>query len=254
MATFDLEDIRAYRTSLRSRCTYAASTATYPRIIVDYELSSPNDFHITVSKPFAWQYHSAEEEIALGPACWLWDYLRRSGQGGFFLPLSGGVDSASTATIVHSMCRLVVAAVQNGDTQVLEDVRKILADPTYTPDIPAALCNRLLVTCYMGGQNSSQKTRQLAASLANQLGSYHLEINIDTAVSALLAIFTTVTGLLPKFRAHGGCARQNLALQNIQVNSEFFAIFRQKFIEVLPDYNWKNRPESVWFFRICSHN
>ena len=27
-----------------------------------------------------------------GPACWLWDYLRRSGMGGFFLPLSGGAD------------------------------------------------------------------------------------------------------------------------------------------------------------------
>jgi len=30
------------------------------------------------------------EEIALGPACWLWDYLRRSNQGGYFCPLSGG--------------------------------------------------------------------------------------------------------------------------------------------------------------------
>lgn len=49
-----------------------------------------------------------------GPACWLWDYLRRSGQGGFFLPLSGGVDSTSTALIVFSMCKLIVAYVQKG--------------------------------------------------------------------------------------------------------------------------------------------
>ena len=26
--------------------------------------------------PFKWQYHSPEEEIAYGPAGWLWDYLR----------------------------------------------------------------------------------------------------------------------------------------------------------------------------------
>ena len=26
--------------------------------------------------------HSPEEECALGPACWLWDYLRRSGASG----------------------------------------------------------------------------------------------------------------------------------------------------------------------------
>lgn len=61
------------------------------------------------------RFHTAEEEIALGPACWLWDYLRRcGGVSGFFLPLSGGIDSCATATIVHSMCRLVVEACENG--------------------------------------------------------------------------------------------------------------------------------------------
>jgi NAD+ synthase (glutamine-hydrolysing) len=48
----------------------------------------------------------------MGPACWLWDYLRRSKQGGFFLPLSGGIDSCSTACIVYSMCCLVFEEIQ----------------------------------------------------------------------------------------------------------------------------------------------
>ena len=62
----------------------------------------------TVSaKVIDWIYHSPEEEICLGPACWLWDYLRRSRQGGFLVPLSGGMDSSSTATLVYSMCNLV---------------------------------------------------------------------------------------------------------------------------------------------------
>ena len=51
---------------------------------------------------------------SLGPACWLWDYLRRSGQGGFFLPLSGGIDSSATACIVASMCRVVCKAAKSG--------------------------------------------------------------------------------------------------------------------------------------------
>lgn len=51
------------------------------------------------------QFHCPEEEIALGPACWLWDYLRRSGASGYLLPLSGGADSSSTAAIVGSMCQ-----------------------------------------------------------------------------------------------------------------------------------------------------
>lgn len=111
---------------------------------------------------------------------------------------------------------MVVSAVEHGEAQVLHDVRKILADPDYTPKIAAELCNRFLVTCYMGTENSSSETRQRASKLANQIGSYHLEVNIDGAVSSMLNIFNLVTGLSPKFRTHGGCPRQNLALQNIQ--------------------------------------
>lgn len=215
-ATIDLEDIRSYRISHRSRSTSAASAPTYPRVTIDFELTAKNDHYAIPSSPLQWVYHTPEEEIALGPACWLWDYLRRSGQGGFFLPLSGGVDSSSTATIVHSMCRLVVAAIEQGDSQVLHDVRKILADPEYTPQSATVLCNRILVTNYMGSENSSKETKQRAARLANQLGSYHIELNIDSAVSTVLTIFNVVTGLTPKFRTQGGCPRQNLALQNIQ--------------------------------------
>lgn len=43
-----------------------------------------------------------------------------------------------------------------------------------------------------------------------------MTITIDKAVSALLQIFSSVTGLFPKFAVQGGCPRQNLALQNIQ--------------------------------------
>lgn len=61
-------------------------------------------FHMhTAATP---QYHLPEEEIALGPAAWLWDYLRRCGAAGFLLPLSGGADSSATAAIVGSMCQV----------------------------------------------------------------------------------------------------------------------------------------------------
>jgi NAD+ synthase (glutamine-hydrolysing) len=33
---------------------------------------------------------------------------------GYFLPLSGGIDSCATACIIHSMCRLVVKTAQQG--------------------------------------------------------------------------------------------------------------------------------------------
>ncbi|XP_058064465.1 glutamine-dependent NAD(+) synthetase [Anopheles bellator] len=221
-ATFDLDDIQAYRGALRSRSLLAASTLTYPSVLVRTELSRYDDLLPEIVPPpsLLSPYHTPEEEISLGPACWLWDYLRRSGQGGFFLPLSGGVDSSSTAVIVYSMCRLVVRAIAAGDPHVLADCRKVLADPEYDAGGGAAeLCNRLLFTCYMGTENSSRETRARAASLAGQIHCYHLDINIDGAVNTLLGIFQLVTGMRPRFRSAGGCARENLALQNIQART-----------------------------------
>ena len=61
---------------------------------------------------------------AVGPACWLWDYLRRSGAAGYMLPLSGGADSSATATIVGNMCQMVVRAVQQGDKAVEAEARR----------------------------------------------------------------------------------------------------------------------------------
>ena len=109
LATVDLEDVRSYRNSVRSRNVKAASAPSYPRVDVSgFALSDLGNDSVPSSKVIDWVYHSPEEEILLGPACWLWDYLRRSGQGGYLLPLSGGLDSASTATLVFSMCSLVI--------------------------------------------------------------------------------------------------------------------------------------------------
>ena len=47
--------------------------------------------------------------------------------------------------------------------------------------------------------------------------SYHTDLNMDTVVTALRNLFGFVTGVKPQFRAHGGSAAENLALQNIQV-------------------------------------
>ncbi|KAK9303388.1 hypothetical protein QLX08_004883 [Tetragonisca angustula] len=230
VATFDLEDIRSYRNNIRSRSHVAARQPSYPRVKVDFALTSDNLISTPPDRPIDVDlgpyenenttgklvYHTPDEEISMAPACWLWDYLRRSCQGGFFLPLSGGVDSASSACIVYSMCDMIVNSVNKGDTQVLSDIRKIVGDCEYVPTDPKQLCNTLLVTCYMGTENSSSETKARAAELASQIGSYHHSIVIDVAVSAILTIFQQVTKLTPRFKVQGGSPRENLALQNIQ--------------------------------------
>jgi len=220
-ATIDLEDIRSYRNSVRSRNIKAASAPSFPRIdVTGFALSGPKDVSVAPSKVIDWIYHSPEEEICLGPACWLWDYLRRSRQGGFLVPLSGGMDSSSTATLVYSMCNLVVESIQNGNTKALDDIRVIVGEDDYTPNDPKELCGRIFVTLYLGTKNSSMETRNRAAALGNQIGSYHMNVNIDKVVTALVETFAEASdGNTPRFTAHGGSVRENLALQNVQARS-----------------------------------
>ena len=89
----------------------------------------------------------------------------------------------------------------------------------------------------MGTENSSTETRKRAKDLANAIGrciylslfyhvhlssrsvcggSYHIDLNMDTLVTAIRNLFEFVTGVKPRFRVHGGTAAENLALQNIQ--------------------------------------
>lgn len=117
----------------------ASKQTPFVRLDLDMRLSRTDedaDPGLAPSDALEPRYHAPEEEIALGPACWLWDYLRRSGAAGFFLPLSGGIDSCATAVIVHSMCREVIKAVSEGNEQVIKDVRRLCAEPADSTWIP----------------------------------------------------------------------------------------------------------------------
>jgi NAD+ synthase (glutamine-hydrolysing) len=216
--TIDLEDVRAFRAATSSRGVQAMAVKRLPVVNVDFDLSQPRAgwAPTPIIQP---KFHIPEEEIAFGPACWLWDYLRRSGASGFFLPLSGGADSSSTAAIVGIMCNLVAQRVRDGDETVIADSRRVAgeaADSKYLAEDPKEFANRLFHTCYMGTSNSSAETRDRAKRLAAEVGSYHLDVNIDTMVSSMVGVFEMITGKRPQFRAHGGTNAENLALQNIQ--------------------------------------
>ncbi|KAA3671328.1 NAD+ synthase (glutamine-hydrolysing) [Paragonimus westermani] len=119
-----------------------------------------------------------EEEIALGPSLWLWDMLRRSKSAGFFLCLSGGLDSASVACLVFSLCNQLHLAVANNNEHVLYSCSTIFNQPAceirkYTV---RDFCSRLLYTCYMPSEHSSADTRSRSACLAEAIGSQHLVV------------------------------------------------------------------------------
>ncbi|BFZ53134.1 glutamine-dependent NAD(+) synthetase [Savitreella phatthalungensis] len=234
-ATIDLEEVRSHRFSA-SRGVQASKVEPFHRIQTDFALSDPNgllSLDLCPTQPITPHYWTPEQEISLGPACWLWDYLRRSKQAGFFLPLSGGIDSCATAMIVFSMCRLVHDAFAAGDEQVKADVDFLTRDvDNFTFDSPQALANVIMHTVFMGTENSSRETRQRAKDLAAAIGAYHLDLDMDSCVSAVRSLFGAVTGLTPRFRSAGGSARENLALQNIQARLRM--VLAYLFAQLLP--------------------
>lgn len=119
--------------------------------------------------------------------------------------------------------RLVFDAVQEGNEQVIKDMRRVCAEPensTWNPHNTRDLCNRVFHTCYMGTQNSSDETRSRAQRLANDINSYHIDLKMDTIVKSFTTLFSMVfprTAL--RFRSEGGSNQEGLALQNIQSRS-----------------------------------
>ncbi|KAJ5038295.1 uncharacterized protein L3040_007161 [Drepanopeziza brunnea f. sp. 'multigermtubi'] len=211
-ATVDLEDIRAYRDQ-QSRAMQALAQQSYERVNVDVSMSREGDeidlsLHPTTPRPV--KYLLPQQEIA----------LRRAKQAGYFLPLSGGIDSCATAVIVHSMTRLVLQSIESGNRQVLADLHRISGeelDSSFVPKTPQEIANRIFCTAYMGMEKmSSSETRARAEQLAAEIGAHHISFNLDPVYEAQVQLLAENTGTEPKFKTAGGTKVENLVLQNIQ--------------------------------------
>jgi NAD+ synthase (glutamine-hydrolysing) len=224
-ATVDLDDVRSYRASIPSFGIQAVHTHGQSDLANDACIDCPtlllqvrhDSSFIQVTPPKEGLHISSpQEECCLGPACWLWDYLRRSGAAGYLLPLSGGADSSSVCAIVSAMCHLVVEAAPH-DEQVAADVRRVCRqEEDWLPQTPQELASIIFHTIFMGTENSSEKTTSRAKRLGEAVGSYHLTVPIDLMVNAVIKVFARATNQRPQFQVHGGSMAEDLALQNIQ--------------------------------------
>ncbi|CAL8069839.1 unnamed protein product [Calicophoron daubneyi] len=237
--TVDLNALRSKRITNKSfgRVWAAAaavtdagsSTSGYPVVEIDFLACHKADWpdsssggvpsqpltNFTILKP--------EEEISQGPALWLWDMLRRSKSGGCFLCLSGGLDSASVACLVLSMCRQICDAIAKGSEEILKACCELLGDSKENVKTltPRNLCSRIFVTCYMPSENSSKETCSRAARLAEAIGSHHLTANISSIVSCFVdtAVHSLNLPRPPRFTVDGGDPDESVALQNVQARS-----------------------------------
>jgi len=219
----DLDLVRSLRVAFKSRAIQAGnSKKKLPRISLDFRVARVLNLEEELAKPLQIQdvLHSPEEEISLGPACYLYDYLRRTGASGYFLPLSGGADSSAVAVIVYNIGYLVFEAItKENDTNVLNDLRKIVKDEKFMPKSIQEIVGKIFFTCYMGSNNSSAETKKRAADLSKEIGANHYDVNISKIFEAFKDLAENTFSFEPKFIAHGGTPKEDLALQNIQARA-----------------------------------
>ena len=208
-ATINVKEIDIYRSSIKSRGVQASNIELYPEIKIDVFLCNSLN---QVSNKINIKFYNPMEEIALGPALWLWDYLRKSGLSGFFLPLSGGSDSSSTATIVYSMCKLLFDNFE----LIKDDLRRIVKNQDFIPKSAQEICSEIFYTCYMSTPNNSENTRSYAKNLALAIGANHSELDIQEIVDSYLKVFDDKFNFKPKFKTNNGSYIENLSLQNLQ--------------------------------------
>lgn len=209
----DLDEVRSYRGGFNSRCVQSALQQPFPTVQADIDICRVTEKPL--NKEVTLNLLIPEQEIAMGPPMWLWDYLRRSGARGFFLPLSGGADSASVAAMIANMAQMVLKSIERGNIQALQDLRRIVKEDDFTPKTYQEIVSRIFVTSYLSTKNSGKETLERAEKLATGIGALHYNMGIDEAYDSIVGLFAKATGKTPQFEAHGGTYGEDLALQNI---------------------------------------
>ncbi len=109
----------------------------------------------------------------------------------------------------------------------------IVGEPStssWVPESPQEIASRLFHTAYLGmAENSSPDTRSRSKNLAKDVGSYPLDLNIDTVY---------LTNYVPKYKMYGGTPASNLALQNMQARLRM--VLSYLFAQLLPTVRGRN--------------
>jgi len=146
----------------------------------------------------------AVNEVCNTAACWLFDYLERSGMHGFLLPLSGGADSAATSCIVYRMCELMVNHLnifQDANSRVFKFLElkhnyhnlKVILEKIQSDrlNVVKEICNKILYTVYLPTKFSGV-TETFAKNFADQIGSDHHVVSIQQVVEGSMNEITKI--------------------------------------------------------------
>ena len=207
-AVLNLNDIRANRASIVSIPRQGAlRDTTLKRVNIDDYFPSEPKFRFTMrdlteyksTEPIPVPTMEMEREMGLASARYMWDYLTRGPFGGCFLPLSGGVDSSSTAMMVYFMADEISKILKfdvtgNEDKKRLQDLTRKRINANILKNYPVyqnkeiqtrELMYIILHTCNMPTNNNTEEIKGNAARLARSLGSFHMVAAINEPFVAI---------------------------------------------------------------------
>lgn len=221
-AVLDLSEVDSYRTPVPSRSIQAEETIrnTFPIIDIPGFTLLVRDVR-TLTPKMDFHDKAVEKQLSYAPACYLWDYLRRSGSIGYFLALSGGLDSTSVLIIGRIMSELVMKglkkAVGYNYELLLSDIKRIAGE---IPKDAKDLAGKIMHTAYLATKNSTEESKLRAEKVAYQIGSHHFSDSIDEVCEKFKEAFMGVTNCPePKYSSDGGSFQEDISLTNIQSRS-----------------------------------
>jgi NAD+ synthase (glutamine-hydrolysing) len=189
----DLGSILSYRMRNNSFGTQASKEKRFKVIPVEFDIAKTSyKYNLSGGTNYKNKHKDKRQEISYdqieeitnAASAYLWDYMRRSGAMGFQLPLSGGADSAATATIIYNICLLMQAAYEKelSDEEdkipnknvsdfinkfyILKETGKIPLKKEITPEL---LCSRILNTVYLPTEISGKEDKSNEVHLPSSI-------------------------------------------------------------------------------------
>ena len=116
--TININSVRTFRINNKSFQKESHGVALIPRVRIpiciannsdEYIYENPTHREALKRRRAIYEFEHASYE----PSVFLWDVLRKSRARGFFLPLSGGLDSCTVSLMVYNMCVLLGNQINN---------------------------------------------------------------------------------------------------------------------------------------------
>jgi NAD+ synthase (glutamine-hydrolysing) len=184
--TININSVRTFRINNKSFQKMSHGAAVIPRVHVDLAIANNSEEYVYDNpihredlkrKRATYEFEHASFE----PSYFLWDVLRKSKARGYFLAMSGGLDSCAVALIVYNMCYLLYNQINHKpqSKELLGELQKILKDKEYEPESAKEMCGKLLYTVYLATENSSDETKKRSKKIAESFGCNNRQVNFD---------------------------------------------------------------------------